>query len=120
MVDAWQPGSGGVVDPDARLRAELEAVGMTDELEQPMSERERALRQLKKRRDFGNHLVAFVVINSAVWIVWALTGSGYPWPAWFTGLWAIGLVMNACDVYFRRPIDEADIRREIERLRHQH
>ena len=93
---------------------------MTDEFEQPTTEREQAVRRLKKRRDFYNHLVAFTVINGAVWIVWALTGQGYPWPAWFTGLWAIGLVMNAYDVYLRRPIGETEIQREIERLRHQH
>lgn len=93
---------------------------MSDEVEQSMSERELAVRQIKKRRDFLSHVVAFFVINTAVWVVWALTGAGYPWPAWVTGLWAIGLVMNAYDVYLRRPIGEADVQREIERLRHQH
>ena len=30
--------------------------------------------------------------------------------------WGIGIVMNAWEVYFRRPITEADVRREIERM----
>lgn len=93
---------------------------MSDDLEQPTSERERALRQLKKRRDFYAHLVAFTVINGAVWVIWAITGQGYPWPAWLTGLWAIGVVLNAYEAFLRRPIGEADVQREIERLRHQH
>jgi hypothetical protein len=88
----------------------------TTEIEQPASEREEALRSLKKRRDFAGHLVAFTVINAAVWTIWATTGSGYPWPAWLTGLWAIGLVLNAWDVYLRRPITEADVEREVRRL----
>jgi len=51
-----------------------------------------------------------------MWALWAATGTGYPWPAWVTGLWAIGLVMNAWDVHFRAPITESDVQREIERL----
>ena len=89
---------------------------MTDELEQPMSEREQALLSLKKRRDLQGHAVAYLVVNAAVWAVWAATGADNLWPAWITGIWAIGLVLNAWDVYFRRPVTEADVRREIERL----
>jgi hypothetical protein len=86
-----------------------------NELEKPSSEREQALVRLNKRRDFKGHLVAYVVINAALWALWAATGTGYAWPAWVTGLWAIGLVLNAWDVYFRAPITEADVQREIER-----
>jgi 2TM domain len=84
------------------------------------SEREQALEQLKKRRDFGAHLIAYSVINAAVWVIWAATGAGYAWPAWISGIWAVGLVLNAWDVFARRPITEADVEREVERLRHQH
>jgi hypothetical protein len=83
-------------------------------------ERQEAIDRLKKRRDFANHLAAFVVINAAVWALWAATGSGYPWPAWLTGLWAIGVVLNAWDVYFRRPITEQDVQHELERLHPKH
>jgi hypothetical protein len=38
---------------------------------------------------------------------------------WVSGAWAIGLLLNAWDLYGRRPITEADIRREIARLRPQ-
>lgn len=79
-------------------------------------DRKLALERLKKKRDFQGHLVAYVVINAAVWGIWAVTGDGDPWPAWLTGLWGIGLLMNAWDVYMRRPVTEADVQREIERL----
>ena len=82
--------------------------------------REQAIERLKKRRDFYNHLVVYIVVNAAVWTVWAVTGAGYPWPAWLSGLWGIGLIMNAWEVFLRRPITEADISREIDRLRPQH
>lgn len=84
------------------------------------AERAQAIERLKKRRDLGAHLVAYVVINAALWAIWATTGAGYPWPAWVSGGWAIGLVLNAWDVFFRRPITEADITSELERLRHEH
>ncbi len=89
---------------------------MSKDLEQPLGEREEALRSIKKRRDFAGHLVAFIVVNAAVWGIWAVTGAGSPWPAWLTGLWGIGLIMNAWDVYGRRPVTEEDVEREIRRL----
>ncbi|HET7048257.1 MAG TPA: 2TM domain-containing protein [Solirubrobacteraceae bacterium] len=87
----------------------------------PEKQREQALLRLKKRREFKTHLVAYVVINLVVWGIWlviALTTSGswWPWPVFLTLAWGIGLVMNAWDVYFRRPITEADVRREIDRM----
>lgn len=33
------------------------------------------------------------------------------------GFWGVGLVMNADDVYCRKPIREDEIQRELERLR---
>jgi hypothetical protein len=80
-------------------------------------EREQAVERLKKRRDFQGHLVTYVVVNAALWAVWAATGAGYAWPAWVTGAWAIGLLLNAWEVYVRRPITAADIDREINRGR---
>jgi 2TM domain len=88
----------------------------SEQSERPLGEREQALERLKKRRDFQGHLVAYVVVNAALWGVWAATGAGYPWPAWVTGLWAIGLVINAWEAYVRAPITEEDVRREMERL----
>jgi hypothetical protein len=79
--------------------------------------RDEAIKRLRKKQDFGAHLLVFVLVNALVWVTWALTGAGFPWPAFVTGFWAIGLVMNAWDVYGRRPIGEADVRREMDRLR---
>ena len=89
---------------------------MSEHDAEPVGERQVALARLKKRRDFQNHLVAYVVINAAVWAIWATTGAGYPWPAWLTGIWGIGLLLNGWEVYLRRPITDADVEHEIERL----
>ncbi len=82
--------------------------------------REQAIGRIGRRRDLAVHAVVFLVVNAAFWAVWAATSGGYPWPAWISGLWAIGLITNAWDVYGRRPITEAEIAREIDRLRPQH
>ena len=91
---------------------------MSDEPEAPISVREEALLGLKKRRDFQGHLVAFILVNVAVWAIWVSTGDGVGdlWPAWITGIWGVGLILNWWDAYFRRPITEADVQRETERL----
>jgi hypothetical protein len=80
--------------------------------------RREAVDRVRRRREFATHVVAYVVVNAALVAIWALTGGGYFWPAWVIGLWGIGLLMNMWDVFWRRPITELDIEREIERLQH--
>ena len=75
-----------------------------------------ARRRLQKRRDFGAHLVTYVVINAMLVGIWAITGAGYFWPAWVLLGWAVGVVLNAWDVFVRRPVTEADIDRELQRI----
>jgi len=84
--------------------------------EQTGGTREQARELLKKKRDFQGHVVAYVVVNVALWAIWAVTGDGYPWPAWVTGGGGIGLVLNFWDVYMRAPITDADVDREMARL----
>jgi hypothetical protein len=79
--------------------------------------REQAVTSLKKKRDFKTHALMYVVVNAALIGVWAISDSGYFWPAWVLGGWGIGLIGNAWDVYGRKPITEDEIRREAERLR---
>jgi fatty acid desaturase len=79
--------------------------------------REQARARLKKKQDLRAHALVFVLFNAAVWVIWLLAGSGFPWPIVVSLLWGVGLVMNAWDVYGRRPITEADVQREVEHLR---
>jgi hypothetical protein len=50
----------------------------TSQIEQTADEHQEALTRVKKRRDFQSHVVAYVVINVALWVIWAVTGAGYP------------------------------------------
>jgi 2TM domain-containing protein len=78
--------------------------------------RDRAVAQLKKRRDFRGHLLIYVLFNAFIVVIWAITSRpGFFWPVFPIGIWGIGVVMNAWDVYWRPRFTEEDIRREIER-----
>jgi hypothetical protein len=38
------------------------------------------------------HLVSYLVVIAGLWLIWALTGSGYPWPIWPMFGWGLGLL----------------------------
>jgi predicted membrane channel-forming protein YqfA (hemolysin III family) len=79
--------------------------------------RERAIKQLKKRRDFKGHILIYVLVNAFLVTIWAVTtDGGFFWPVFPIVGWGIGVVMNAWDVYFADEIGEEDIRREMDRI----
>ncbi len=87
------------------------------EAKEPVSERQAARRRVQARRDFGSHLVAYVVINTSLVVIWMITGTGYFWPVWVIALWGVGLAMHAWDVFVRKPVTEADVDAELQRRR---
>jgi 2TM domain len=79
--------------------------------------RERAIKRLKKRRDFVGHLLVYVLVNTFIVLIWFMSGSnGFFWPVFPIVGWGIGVVMNAWDVYRNDEFDEMQIYREIDRL----
>ena len=91
---------------------------VTDERNDEDILRQRAVGQVKKRRDFYGHLLVFALVNGAAIAIWATVGDGgFFWPIFLLFGWGIGLIMNAWDVFYRGYEDEGQIQREIERLR---
>jgi 2TM domain len=82
--------------------------------------REQALASLNKKRDFRAHLLAFVLFNGFVWLIWgvvyAFGGPAFPWPIFPLVGWGIGLTFHAWDAYGRKPFREKEIEREAARL----
>jgi hypothetical protein len=79
--------------------------------------RERAIKRLKKRRDFHGHVLVYLLVNAFLVVIWAVTSpDGFFWPIFPLVGWGIAVVMNAWDVYFAEEIGEEDIDREMQRL----
>jgi 2TM domain len=75
--------------------------------------RDRAIKQLKKRRDFATHLLVYVLVNSFIVVIWAITNSGgFFWPVFPIVGWGIGLVMNAWDVWHPAEFDGSNPSRD--------
>ncbi len=92
-------------------------MAIIDEATQDEMLRERAVKRLKKQRDFRGHLLVYVLVNAFLVTIWAMTNfHGFFWPVFPIVGWGIGVVMNAWDAYGREDFDEARIRREMDRL----
>ena len=78
--------------------------------------RQRALKQLKKRRDFVGHLLVYTLVNSFLVVIWFATGADFFWPIFPIVGWGIGVVMNAWDVWRGDEFSEEQVRREMSRL----
>ena len=90
---------------------------MTDDADREQVLRDKAVRQLKKKRDFRGHLLVYILVNTFVVVIWLLTDpNGFFWPVFPIVGWGIGVIMNAWDVYGRQEITEEDIHREMEHL----
>lgn len=77
--------------------------------------REAAVKRLNAKRAFKNHLAVYLIVNTMLVVIWAVSGQGYFWPVWSIAGWGVGLAFNAWSAYFERPISEDEIRREMER-----
>ena len=96
---------------------EVEVVMMTELREIPeVGRREKAITRLKQKSEFMTHLFVYLVVNAFIVVIWLATGAGFFWPIFPILGWGIGLVFHAWDVYWRKPISEEQIRREMERL----
>lgn len=79
--------------------------------------REEARRRVKKKRDFRTSAVGYVLVNAFLVGIWALSGAGFFWPAFVLAGWGLGLATQAWDAYGRKPVTDADVQREMDKLR---
>jgi hypothetical protein len=81
--------------------------------------RQSAIKAIKRKREFWNHVIAYCVINIFLIVIWYFTGAGYFWPGWVLAGWGIGLAFNAWEAYGRgkTAIGEDEIQREMDRQR---
>jgi len=77
----------------------------------------RAKSRVGKKRKCRGDLMAYVVINAFLVVVWAITGLGYFWPGWVLGVWGVFLILSAWDLYFRRDVTDEEVERELRKDR---
>ena len=82
--------------------------------------RQYAKKQLKKKSDFRQYLVVYAVVTALTSFIWFVTTpTGYFWPIWVVFGMGIGAVFTGLDAYGKlgsKPITEAQIDSEVERL----
>lgn len=80
---------------------------------------EEARKRVEAKRGFYKHLVAYVVVNIMLMLIWALaSGRGYPWFLWVLGFWGLGVLFNFLDVFvWPRARDKRAIEKEVDRIR---
>jgi hypothetical protein len=80
--------------------------------------RQQARERVEKKRDFKTHLFFYFLINAILVGIWAIvTPDALFWPIFPILGWGIGVAGNAWDVFVRKPITDAEIEREEQRLR---
>ena len=79
-----------------------------------------ARKRVRQKKDFYNHLVIYVIINTLLVIIWALTSRGYPWFVWPLAGWGIGILFHAADVYIfhkESAWEKREVEKEVDKLR---
>jgi hypothetical protein len=80
--------------------------------------RKQAIHSLKKKQNFRNSLIAYVLVNLFLIGIWAISDSDNFWPIWVIGAWGLGLAFQAWDTFGRRDVvTEGQISEEMNRLR---
>ena len=80
--------------------------------------RDQAVASLKRKQAFKQMVVAYVIVNAFLILIWAVSGEGYFWPVWVLGGWGLGLAFSGYAAYGHRGvIGDAEVDREMTRLR---
>ena len=95
---------------------------LTAEVTSPGDLRAIAIRRLHRKREFVEHLMAYLIVNGALVVIWLIIGltadAWFPWPLFPMAGWGVGLAFHAWSAFGppSRPIDEDDVAREMDRL----
>jgi hypothetical protein len=83
--------------------------------------RKYAEKSLKKKSDFKQYMAIYAVVTAITSGIWFITSpESYFWPVWVIFGMGIGAVFAGLDAYGKlstKPITDADIDAEVERLK---
>ena len=81
--------------------------------------RDMAEKRVEEKKGFFWDLGAYLVVNGGLFLIWLLTGAGYPWFIWPLLGWGIGVVFHFLGVFAFGHGDwhERQVQKEMERMR---
>ena len=71
--------------------------------------------QIARRREVWMHAILWGAVNLLLFIIWAVTGAGFPWFVFPLFGWLIGLSAHAATVYVLRAPDDVVFQNEARR-----
>ena len=78
--------------------------------------RQAAISRIRKKRGLYGHILAYVLVNGFLIVIWFVAGQGFFWPVFVLFGWGIGLAFNIWDVYSPPKPSEKKIDEEMHRL----
>lgn len=81
---------------------------------------ELARKRAKKKMDFFNHVLVYVVVNGFLFAINLFTSPGYLWAVWPLMGWGVGLALHGATIYLRSDDPEMLERmtqRELDRMK---
>jgi hypothetical protein len=80
--------------------------------------RKQAVQSLERKRAFRTQVLTWIGVSVLLVVIWAVTGGKFFWPIFPIAGWGIGIVAQGWSIYGpgAKPISEAEIERESERL----
>ena len=87
----------------------------SEQFEGDLTPHDQARKNLQARRHWQNRLMSMVVVIALLIVVWAVTGTGYFWPGWVLGAFAVVLVLRYVRTQ-RGPISQKEVEEETHRI----
>ena len=76
-----------------------------------------ARKRAEEKVGFYVHLMIYIVINAGLWALWYFTAPDqFPWPAFVTIFWGIGVVSHAIGTFFSHRYTDSLAEREYQRM----
>ena len=80
---------------------------------------EEARKRVKKKREFYSHLVAYLLVNTVLVVIWLLTWRGYMWFLWPLCIWGVFVLWNFIEVFVLDQVvsEKSAIAKEVEKIK---
>jgi cobalamin biosynthesis protein CobD/CbiB len=80
---------------------------------------EEASKRVKEKKRFYGGLVTYLIVNTVLIVIWALSGRGYMWFLWPLGIWGAFVLGDFLRIFVFRNggSDQQAIEKEVEKIK---